>query len=67
MQSWTPFEAAQAAGARKQDVFMGIDVFGRSSYAGGELNCNIAAAAAAREGALLPYLARYEIDDAVYP
>lgn len=52
MQAWTPLEAAQAAGARATDVFMGIDVFGRGSYAGGQLNCNIAAAAARREGAL---------------
>jgi hypothetical protein len=33
---------------------MGIDVFGRGTYAGGQLNCNVAAAAARREGGSRP-------------
>ena len=32
---------------------MGIDVFGRGTYAGGQLNSYVAAAAALREGARL--------------
>ena len=31
---------------------MGIDVFGRGTYGGGQLNTHVAAAAAIREGAL---------------
>ncbi|EIE20293.1 glycoside hydrolase, partial [Coccomyxa subellipsoidea C-169] len=51
--SWkagTPLEAAAAAGERKQDVYMGIDVFGRGTFGGGQLNCNVAAAAARQQG-----------------
>lgn len=49
-QAGTPLEAAKAAGERNQDVFMGIDVFGRGTFAGGQLNSNVAAAAARQEG-----------------
>ena len=33
-------------------MYMGIDVFGRGTYGGGQLNTNVAAAAAIREGVL---------------
>jgi len=49
-QAETPSGAAAAAGERRKDVFMGIDCFGRGTYAGGQLNCSVAAAAARREG-----------------
>jgi mannosyl-glycoprotein endo-beta-N-acetylglucosaminidase len=42
----TPREACTAAGGRKYDVYMGIDAFGRGTYGGGGLNCNIALEAA---------------------
>ena len=45
-----PADSATAAGPRSQDVFMGIDVFGRNTFGGGGLNCNVAAAAARSEG-----------------
>ncbi len=34
---------------------MGIDVYGRGTYAGGQLNSYVAAAAALREGVPLPH------------
>ncbi len=56
LQAGTPLEAAAAAGERKQDVYMGIDVFGRGTFGGGQLNCNVAAAAARQQGNLLVLL-----------
>ena len=53
MQAETPAVAARAAGERKREVYMGIDVFGRGTYAGGQLNSYVAAAAAVREGMCL--------------
>jgi len=53
MQAETPAMAARAAGERKRDVYMGIDVFGRGTYGGGQLNSYVAAAAAVREGVRL--------------
>ena len=41
---------AKEAGDRTRDVYMGIDVFGRGTYAGGQLNSYVAAAAALQEG-----------------
>ncbi|XP_022957025.1 cytosolic endo-beta-N-acetylglucosaminidase 1-like [Cucurbita moschata] len=38
----TPKNSAAAAGERKYDVYMGIDVFGRGTYGGGEWNTNVA-------------------------
>ncbi|XP_059666789.1 cytosolic endo-beta-N-acetylglucosaminidase 1-like [Cornus florida] len=37
-----PNRTAVAAGDRKFDVYMGIDVFGRGTYGGGEWNTNVA-------------------------
>ncbi|KAK9806678.1 hypothetical protein WJX73_007371 [Symbiochloris irregularis] len=45
----TPQQAAAAAGHRAQDVYMGIDVFGRNTFGGGGFNCD-AAASVARQG-----------------
>ncbi|KAG7669540.1 hypothetical protein KSW81_007693 [Nannochloris sp. 'desiccata'] len=42
----TPGKACTAADARKYDVYMGIDAYGRGTYGGGGLNCNIALQAA---------------------
>ena len=42
----TPAQAAAAAGTRHPDVYMGIDVFGRSTFGGGGFSCDVAAAAA---------------------
>ncbi len=53
MQAETPAVAAMAAGQRKREVYMGIDVFGRGTYGGGQLNSYVAAAAAVREGECL--------------
>jgi hypothetical protein len=50
VQAETPAVAALEAGDRTRDVYMGIDVFGRGTYAGGQLNCYVAAAAALQEG-----------------
>ncbi|XP_004148185.2 cytosolic endo-beta-N-acetylglucosaminidase 1 isoform X2 [Cucumis sativus] len=38
----TPKNSAAAAGERKYDVYMGIDVFGRGTYGGGEWHTNVA-------------------------
>ena len=38
------------AGARKRDVYMGVDVFGRNTYGGGGMSCNIALTAAKSAG-----------------
>ncbi|CAK0782655.1 hypothetical protein CVIRNUC_005853 [Coccomyxa viridis] len=46
----TPGAAAAGAGERRTNVYMGIDVFGRGTYGGGQLNTHVAAAAASREG-----------------
>lgn len=51
-QAGTPAAAAAAAGGRRRDVFCGIDVFGRGTYAGGQLSCDVAAAAARDGGGL---------------
>jgi len=53
VQAETPAVAARAAGERKRDVYMGIDVFGRGTYGGGQLNSYVAAAAAVQEGVCL--------------
>lgn len=37
-----PQESAAVAGNRKYDVYMGIDVFGRNTFGGGEWNTNVA-------------------------
>ncbi|KAL6838252.1 hypothetical protein ACP4OV_031924 [Aristida adscensionis] len=37
-----PQDSATAAGNRKYDVYMGIDVFGRNTYGGGQWNTNVA-------------------------
>ncbi|KAK1270628.1 hypothetical protein QJS04_geneDACA005982 [Acorus gramineus] len=38
----SPKRSASFAGARKFDVYMGIDVFGRGTYGGGEWNTHVA-------------------------
>ena len=50
LQAETPGKAAQEAGKRRKEVYLGIDVFGRGTYASGGLNSYVAAAAALREG-----------------
>ena len=47
--------AAQEAGERRREVYMGIDVFGRGTYAGGQLNSYVAAAAAIRKGSHIEF------------
>ncbi|GJN14109.1 hypothetical protein PR202_gb00891 [Eleusine coracana subsp. coracana] len=37
-----PQDSAQVAGNRKSDVYMGIDVFGRNTFGGGQWNTNVA-------------------------
>ncbi|KAH1211828.1 Cytosolic endo-beta-N-acetylglucosaminidase 1 [Glycine max] len=37
-----PWRSASVAGDRKFDVYMGIDVFGRGTYGGGQWNTNVA-------------------------
>ncbi|KAK4275243.1 hypothetical protein QN277_018360 [Acacia crassicarpa] len=37
-----PRLSANVAGNRKFDVYMGIDVFGRNTYGGGQWNVNVA-------------------------
>ncbi|KAK3139047.1 hypothetical protein QOZ80_5AG0377030 [Eleusine coracana subsp. coracana] len=37
-----PQDSAQVAGNRKYDVYMGIDVFGRNTFGGGQWNTNVA-------------------------
>ncbi|XP_047052165.1 cytosolic endo-beta-N-acetylglucosaminidase 1-like [Lolium rigidum] len=37
-----PQDSAAAAGDRKYDVYMGIDVFGRNTYGGGQWDTNVA-------------------------
>ncbi|KAL0029243.1 hypothetical protein WJX79_005154 [Trebouxia sp. C0005] len=46
----TPAQAAAVAGARKHDVYMGVDVFGRNTYGGGGMTCDIALTAARSAG-----------------
>lgn len=46
----TPQEVRAQAGERCHDVFMGIDVFGRGTYGGGGHTCDVALAAAKKEG-----------------
>lgn len=41
MQEKYPQLSAAVAGERKYDVYMGIDVFGRGSYGGGEWNVSV--------------------------
>ena len=60
MQACTPAAAAAAAGERRRDVFCGIDVFGRGTYAGGQLNSDVAAATA-RDGGGAPLRQRVRI------
>lgn len=44
-------QAAAEAGPRAADVYMGVDVFGRGTYGGGGLTCNVAIKAAFDAGA----------------
>ncbi len=46
----TPAQAAAVAGARKHDVYMGVDVFGRNTYGGGGMTCDVALTAARSAG-----------------
>ena len=46
----TPSQAAAVAGARKHDVYMGVDVFGRNTYGGGGMSCDVALTAARSAG-----------------
>lgn len=46
----TPQLAAAVAGARRRDVYMGVDVFGRNTYGGGGMNCDFALKAARSAG-----------------
>ena len=50
----TPGQAAAVAGARKHDVYMGVDVFGRNTYGGGGMACNLALTAARSAGDYSP-------------
>lgn len=50
----TPCQAAAVAGARKRDVYMGVDVFGRNTYGGGGMSCNVALTAARSAGWCAP-------------
>lgn len=54
LQAETPTVAAWEAGERRREVYMGIDVFGRGTYGGGQLNSYVAAAAALKEGGSNP-------------
>ena len=46
----TPAKAAAVAGDRRRDVYMGVDVFGRNTYGGGGMTCNVALNAAHSAG-----------------
>ncbi|KAL0046963.1 hypothetical protein WJX82_003119 [Trebouxia sp. C0006] len=46
----TPAQAAAVAGVRKHDVYMGVDVFGRNTYGGGGMTCDVALTAARSAG-----------------
>ena len=46
----TPAEVRATAGNRAFDVYLGIDAFGRGTYGGGGLACNVALIAARHEG-----------------
>ena len=46
----TPQQAAAVAGARRHDVYMGVDVFGRNTFGGGGMTCDVALAAARSAG-----------------
>ena len=46
----TPAKAAAVAGDRRRDVYMGVDVFGRNTYGGGGMTCNVALKAAHSPG-----------------
>lgn len=50
----TPAKAAAAAGAKRQHVYMGVDVFGRNTYGGGGMTCDIALRAAHSQGDSCP-------------
>lgn len=52
----TPAQAAAVAGARKHDVYMGVDVFGRNTYGGGGMTCDIALTAARSAGEACAYI-----------
>ncbi len=52
--AWTQSAAtssAAAAGCRKCDVFLGVDIFGRGTFGGGKLNSHAASAVAQVRGA----------------
>jgi len=59
LQEGTPLQAAAEAGPRAVDVYMGVDVFGRGTYGGGGLTCDVAINAAFDAGAQ-PYLQHFE-------
>ena len=50
----TPHQAAAVAGARRHDVYMGVDVFGRNTYGGGGMTCDVALTAAKSAGSYPP-------------
>lgn len=46
----TPQLAAAVAGARRSQVYMGVDVFGRNTFGGGGMTCDVALKAARSAG-----------------
>ena len=46
----TPQLAAAVAGARRSQVYMGVDVFGRNTFGGGGMTCDVALRAARSAG-----------------
>ena len=50
-QEGSPAHVAAEAGPRAADVFMGVDAFGRGTYGGGGLTCDVAIRAAFDAGA----------------
>ena len=46
----TPQLAASVAGARRSEVYMGVDVFGRNTFGGGGMTCDVALKAALSAG-----------------
>lgn len=50
----TPQLAAAVAGARRSEVYMGVDVFGRNTFGGGGMTCDVALKAARIAGMVSP-------------
>jgi len=46
----TPQQVAKVAGRRANDVYMGVDVFGRGTFAGGGMRSHLAVASAQKRG-----------------